>query len=426
MNSRPRVLYRLCQFLLFLVFFSKISFQWTGVVPYQFSFLIFQHGIHPFVNFALVALAFPFVFYYWKNWNERPHLKPFYRFFTIALAVLLAVQTLLQIIFIESEPSPIMQLGALGFTFLLIFIYGVILPETMNAKEFVDEVIKWTVSLTLFSLALWAAGFASVYKGNRFIGTFKHIPHMVTCATTASVFYLTRVFGPQVNFIRRSIKLGIFFILVFAVFLTGTRTSLAAVLGSFFIGLFLFQRANSRVLLFRILAASVLLTTILFFGSNIYNYVHGIAKGEVSMGDREAQDGFESRWEEVERGLEIAKESPHFGLGLLSKFNAGGEADVDTYNSFKDPHNIFISALVIGGWPLCVLTLLGLVALLVGCLKGLSDFDQNQKLIALYLLSHFIILIIYHWHFSIGGMADRLYWSTIGLLAIQSLYEKST
>jgi uncharacterized protein (DUF2062 family) len=28
----------------------------------------------------------------------------------------------------------------------------------------------------------------AVFKGGRFVGVFKHIPHMVTCATVAFVF----------------------------------------------------------------------------------------------------------------------------------------------------------------------------------------------------------------------------------------------
>ncbi|MGE0633525.1 MAG: O-antigen ligase family protein [Pseudobdellovibrionaceae bacterium] len=431
MVSRPPALFRLCQFLLFLAFFSKISFEWTGLVPYQFSYLIFQHGIHPFVNFALVAVLAPFVVFHWRRWRKEsrdkiPKFNGVYRFFVFALSAVLAVQTVLQIFFLESEPSSFMQLGALGFTFLLILLYGVIMPQVMTAAEFIELVLKWTVALTLFSLVLWLLGAPSVFKGNRFIGTFKHIPHMVTCATTASIFYLLRVFSPSANVVQKSFRLLIWTLLIFAVVLTGTRTSLAAALGSFLFAIFLFQKSTSHVLLFRILAASVFSTTLLFFGPSIYDYLHGLAKGEVSLGQREAQDGFESRWEEVERGLEIAKESPHIGLGLLSKFHSGGGTDVDTYNSFRDPHNIFVSAMVIGGWPLGVLTLLFLVALLVASLRGLFAKDFARRVVALFLFSHFLILIIYHWHFSIGGMADRLYWFAFGMLALQITPEKST
>ena len=41
-----------------------------------------------------------------------------------------------------------------------------------------------------------------------------------------------------------------------------------------------------------------------------------------------------------------------------------------------------------------------------------------QKLLGIYMLSHIPILVIYHAHLSIGGVADRLYWLIFGFLAL--------
>lgn len=421
MSPRPLVLFRISQLLLLLAFISKISLQFIGV-PYQFSYFIFQYGLHPFVNFVLVAVLSPFAIFHWRRWKDRPQQHPFYTFFVRLLAVVLSLQTLFQMIFLNSENSVWMQGAALAFALLLIFVYGVIIPAVLKPEEFFGLVLKTSVFLTLFSLVLWLINAPGIYKGNRFIGTFKHIPHMVTCSTIASIFYLPKLFDFSVGFFRRLFRGGIFLLLIFAIVLTGTRTSILAAGLAFLIGIFILQKGSARAQLFRILMAGIFVSFFTFFGAETYDYLRGLAKGEVSLGQREAQDGFASRWEEVERGLEIAQESPHIGLGLLSKFNSSEDASVETYNSFKDPHNIFVSALVIGGWPLAVVTFLGLAGLFFGAIKGLR-LSPQVSIVALYLLTHLPILIIYHWHFSIGGLADRFYWMAFGLLATQ-LYVK--
>ena len=153
------------------------------------------------------------------------------------------------------------------------------------------------------------------------------------------------------------------------------------------------------------------------FGFQTYEFAHGIATGETSLGSRQAQDGVQSRWEEVQRGSEIFMEQPWLGHGLMSKFASGNEVDVSNYNAMKDPHNIFVSAGVVGGWPLLVLAGVSLILMLFGSLKAMKSFDIAKRQVAIYLLSHIPILVIYHIHLSIGGMADRMYWMVFGILA---------
>ncbi|HWU43697.1 MAG TPA: hypothetical protein VN132_09675, partial [Bdellovibrio sp.] len=55
--------------------------------------------------------------------------------------------------------------------------------------------------------------------------------------------------------------------------------------------------------------------------------------------------------------------------------------------------------------------------MLFGSLKSLMSFDIAKRQVGIYLLSHIPILVIYHIHLSIGGMADRVYWMVFGVLA---------
>jgi O-antigen ligase len=105
-------------------------------------------------------------------------------------------------------------------------------------------------------------------------------------------------------------------------------------------------------------------------------------------------------------------------MGLLYKFlNKKEEGiEVESYNSFKDPHNLFVSAAVIGGHPLFVLAILGYLLMIIGAIKGLNQNEPNRQIIGLFLLSHLPVFVIYHAHFSLGGMADRIYWLVFGYL----------
>ncbi|MNL70978.1 hypothetical protein D3C87_1960580 [compost metagenome] len=53
----------------------------------------------------------------------------------------------------------------------------------------------------------------------------------------------------------------------------------------------------------------------------------------------------------------------------------------------------------------------------VGAMKALIGRDLVKRQIAIYLLAHIPILVIYHVHLSLGGMADRMYWLVFGFVA---------
>nr|BFD60779.1 hypothetical protein CKG001_28860 [Bdellovibrio sp. CKG001]BFD64192.1 hypothetical protein BdHM001_28730 [Bdellovibrio sp. HM001] len=411
-----RILF-LIKALVALLFISKISLgSFLLPVPHSFSYLIFQQGLHPYVNvFLCFLLGLPLALL-WLKVRDRHHLSGFYKLFIFLLMLTLIVQTLLQISYVNTDESPVMQVGALLVSLFMIVVYGVLIPSLWDVRDFMRFVQKWSGVLVLISLLLWVVAGGAVFKGGRFVGVFKHIPHMVTCATVAFIFSLGTLLDDS------KMKHKVWDVLVLAgsflaIILTGTRSSAAAALMAFVVTMVLHKTATNQGRIFKFAFLSLLVTFTLFFGNQVYDFARGIATGQNSLGSREAQDGIASRWEEVERGSQIFLQEPWLGHGLLSKFAAGNEVDVSNYNAMKDPHNIFISAGVIGGWPLLVLAGISLILMVVGSFKALLSFDISKRQVAIYLLSHIPILIIYHIHLSIGGMADRLYWMVFGFIA---------
>lgn len=411
-----RILF-LIKALVALPFLSKISLGSFGVpVPFSLPPLIYQQGMHPFVNvFLCLLLGVPLGILGMKV-RARHHLSGFYKIFVFVLMLTMTVQTLLQISFVNTEDSSVVQMGALAVSLFMIVIYGLIIPSLWEVREFLYFVQRWAGALVLLSLLLWVTSGGAVFKGGRFVGVFKHIPHMVTCATVAFIFSLVTLLEDK------RVKHKVWTVLILAasfsaIILTGTRSSAAAALMAFVVTMVLHKTATNQGRILKFSSLTLLLSFALFFGGHVYEFARGVATGQGALGAREAQDGVASRWEEVERGSQIFQQEPWLGYGLLSKFSSGREVDVSSYNAMKDPHNILISAGVIGGWPLLVLAAISLILMAVGSLKALLTFDIYKRQVAIYLLSHIPILTIYHVHLSLGGMADRLYWLVFGFIA---------
>lgn len=419
-TSRDGRILFLIKALVALLFVSKISLASVLPIPRSFSVFIFQSGLHPFVNVFLCALfGGPLILLFLKV-RDRFSLSPFYKFFLLLLTLLLSVQTILQIHFVNQTESAIMQIGAAGMAIFMILVYGVVIPSLWSPEDFVRFTQRWTGVLVLISLVLLVLAPGAVFKGGRFIGVFKHIPHMVTCATIAFVFSLSTFLTenkPKHKIWNALILLTSFF----AIILTGTRSSAAAALMAFVVTMIMHKTETNQGRIFKFAFISLFLTFVLFFGAAVYDFAQGIATGRNSLGGREAQDGIASRWEEVERGSEIFLQEPWLGHGLLSKFAAGDDVDVANYNAMKDPHNILVSAGVIGGWPILALAAFSLILMTIGAFKTLMSADISRRQIAIYLLAHIPILVIYHVHLSMGGMADRMYWMVFGFVAASSL-----
>lgn len=406
-----------------LVFIAKISLGAFLPLPSSFSFFIFQRGLHPFMNVFLCFLfGFPLLILFLRV-RQRQHLSGIYKLFVYVLMLILTVQTLLQISFQVEDESAFLQVGALGSSLFMVMVYGLVIPSLWTVKDFLSFIQKWSGFLVLVSLVFLPFVGGAFFKGGRFIGVFKHIPHMVTCATVAFIFSLGTILQ------ARTLPARFWNILVLAssfiaIILTGTRSSAAAAVIALLITLVLHRSQTNWGRLFKFASGAFVLTYTLFFGVQTLEFAQEIATGQASLGGRQAQDGVASRWEEIERGQEIFLQAPWIGHGLLSKFASGGDVDVSNYNSMKDPHNIFVSAGVIGGWPLLLMSALSLVLMTIGCLKTLRTKDISQRQVSIYLASHIPILVIYHIHLSLGGMADRMYWLVFGFVAVTVIQSK--
>lgn len=413
-----RILF-LIKALVALLFISKISLGSFLPLPQSFSIFIFQAGLHPFMNvFLCFLLGVPLALLSLRV-RTRNHLSGFYKLFVFFLILLLTVQTLLQAHYVNPDESALMQIGALGTSVFMVFIYGLVIPSLWNTEDFLKYVQKWAGAMSLLSLILLFVAGGAVFKGGRFVGVFKHIPHMVTCATVAFVFSLAVFLKDgklKSKFWTALVMAASFFIII----LTGTRSSAAASLVCIVVTLILHQTTSNQGRIFKFAFITFVLTASLFFGADVYEFAQGVAVGQQSLGGREAQNGVASRWEEVVRGSQIFLEEPWLGHGLVSKFAAGNDVDVSHYNAMKDPHNIFISAGVVGGWPLLVLSVIALLMMLIGSFKSLLVEDIAKRQVAIYLFAHIPILVIYHIHLSLGGMADRLYWMVFGFAAVSS------
>lgn len=407
-------------FLLVLIFVSKISLAFLPGMPHELGPVIFQSGLHPYINIVLNFLVGGLFCIHWL-WKADPLFSQvrFYKFFIFVTSLYLLSITLLQALFVNADQSLLLQIASACAAVFTIFLYGRVLPTSLRPQKFVEVIKTITVAGCWISLIILIISPSTSYKGSRFIGVFKHIPHMVSCATIACFTLFYFIFSKKLNLKQQIIEWLHFLVALFLLILTGTRSSLAAVFLGLCICLIVFgsKTDGARILKFSIAVCGFLV--ILFFGADITNYTVAIARGEQSIGSRAAQDGVESRWEEVERGFTIFQKDQWLGQGLLSKFSSGHDADVAGYNANKDPHNILISAGVLGGWGLIFITVLGFSALTIATLKTLLSKSDALKIVSIYVLTHLPILFIYHIHLSVGGIADRIYWIAFGYIALK-------
>ncbi len=407
-------------FLLAFIFISKVSLAFLPGMPKELGAVIFQSGLHPYVNIALSALVGGLFCIRWL-WKANPLYSQtrFYRFFIFVTGMYLLSITLLQALFVNDENSILLQLASAVLAIFTIFLYGRVLPTSLTPQRSVELIKKITVACCWVSLALLVISPETSYKGSRFIGVFKHIPHMVSCATIACFTLFYDIFSRKLQRVPHLIQCLHFLVALFLLILTGTRSSLAAVFLGLFLCLVIFKSKTDGARLLKFALAISGFLTFIFFGDSVTNYAVGIARGEQSIGQRAAQDGVESRWEEVERGFTIFQRNQWLGQGLLSKFSSANDTDVAGYNANKDPHNIIISAGVIGGWGFIFICVFGFAAIAVASVKSLLSKSDALKIISIYVLTHLPILFIYHVHLSIGGIADRIYWIAFGYMALK-------
>lgn len=412
----------LCLFLIAMMFISKISLKWTGVVPRSIPPLIFQHGLHPYVNFGINFLGGFILFYIYFRKKNRPKVSPVYKFLIFSMLGILSIQTLFQIAMVNITYSATMQLGGLIMAIAVTSIYGVFIPALLPLDRMVYFTKRFAVTLVFISLILLPVLSPFMFRGGRFIGVFKHIPHMVSASTFAFIFFLPSVFNYRSFTWKKNNILNIIglILIFFAVILTATKAALITCLISVFGAILIYGSKKRSVRMFKFFFIGSLTTFLVTVGPSVANFAYDVATGQKGFGMRPAQDGIESRLEEIHRGWGLFQQSPTFGQGILYKFMNAEGVDVQGYNSFKDPHNLFVSAGVIAGWPFLIFSVLAYLAMVAGTLKGLANHNLNHQMMALFLLSHLPVFLIYHVHLSLGGLGDRMYWLVFGYLALHS------
>lgn len=430
--SLTKIINFCCITLVLLIFVSKLSFKWMQVVPYSLPPVIFQYGLHPFINFGLqFVIALILIFYWLKNKSLFP-LSQTYKIFIYTLLSVLSIQTLFQITLINVTQSILVQLGGLGMAIMLVLIYGVIIPSIFPIEKFTNWINKTSSFIVIISVLCLPIFYTYMFRGGRFVGFFKHIPHMVTASTAAFIFFFPKIFQDKVWTLKSNTLLKILglFIITLAVLMTSTKAAFVTILITGFVGILIYGSKKRSIRLFKFTFLSCFLISILLVGAPISKFMYEVTTGKTGFGLRPAQDGVATRMDEVFRGWSMFEQSPYFGHGLLYKFFSGGKEgiEVEGYNSFKDPHNLFISAGVIGGYPLMILSVLGYILMIVGVLRGLGQDNIHRQTMALFLLAHLPVFVIYHANFSLGGMGDRIYWLVFGYLGqnFVSFTKKST
>ena len=406
-------------FLIGLIFISKISLAFLPGFPSEIFPVVFQHGMHPYINIVLCSLVGSF-FILKKLLNPEGFVNQsrLFRFFVVLSSLYLLFITLMQIIFQIGEESIAFQIIACLMSIFTMYLFGRVIPTQVEPKYFLESVKKWSVALCWLSLAGLILFSGTSFKGGRFIGIFKHIPHMVSIATFACCFLMYDFFV-KVQSKKQILLAALNFICgFFLLILTGTRSALAGVLLSVILSVIIFPAKNSATKLLKTSVGITCLLIGLFFGDDMIDYTIQVVRGEQAVGLRAAQDGIASRTEEIERGYKIFQENQWLGLGLLSKFGSTDEKQVGNYNANKDPHNLFISAGVVGGWGMIALTAFGFFSLILASAKSMLSKNSAIQVLAIYMMTQIPILFIYHIHLSMGGIADRIYWIIFGYMAI--------
>lgn len=408
--------------LIFLIFFSKLSFRFIPGVPYEIFPVVFQYGIHPYINimFCLIVGGLMMLIRRYRSSVYKQYRL--YDLFLVVFCLYLVMITCLQIL-LGSESAILMSLIASFMSVFTIFFFGKWIPTHLEKEKFL-KYVKWaSFSLSWISLFLFVVSPATSFHGGRFIGFFKHIPHMVSVATFCSIFSLYDIFSSEIKS-RRYLLLSYlhFFLGLYLLILTGTRSALGSVLLSLILALLLYKSFRPAIRFLKTALACTLLLIGVLFGADLAEYAIQVTRGERAVGYRAAQDGVSSRWDEIVRGYSAFQEEPWLGYGILSKFGQDADGGVGNYNANKDPHNLLISAGVVGGYGLVIIIAFGFLGLCAMALSKLRSKDDVTKILAIYLVTQLPIIFIYHIHISMGGIADRIYWIVIGYLATKEVF----
>lgn len=261
-----------------LIFISKCSTVSLLPLPREFSFLVFQHGMHPYLNIAATMLFGIPLLFFWSICRTHYQSHFAYKFFISVLIFLLFLQTTLQVLFVNVDESLVMQAGAVIMSSFLVLTYGLAIPSLWGPIKILKCLQKWSASFVVISVILLLFARPGLYKGGRFVGIFKHIPHMVTCSTLSFVLTLAFLFEKKkAKYLFRDL-----FVLLcsfFPILITGTRSSVAAAVGAMGMTLFFYKFISRQAKLIKFLALLFVFTFLMFFGYDSFRYAQDVATG---------------------------------------------------------------------------------------------------------------------------------------------------
>ena len=137
-------------FLIGLIFVSKISLAFIPGMPTEIFPLIFQQGMHPYINIALCLITGSF-FILKKLLNPEGFSSQsrLFRFFIVLSSLYLLAITALQIIFQIGDDSIAFQIIACLMSVFTMYLFGRVIPTQISAQIFLSSVKNWCLKTKL-------------------------------------------------------------------------------------------------------------------------------------------------------------------------------------------------------------------------------------------------------------------------------------
>lgn len=306
-------------------------------------------------------------------------------------------------------------IGVMSFLLMVVaFVFAI--PSLLSTGRILSLLEYSLTILILFSMSLFIL--PDLHLGGRFRGIFVD-PGVLSniSSLAASIFALRFLID------RRVVHALLFMGALTLIISTGSRTALLQVFSAlFFFGLLdrtgpgpVIRGFFKRYYFLCIPVFTVAVTCLFFLGV-----------GRLGFGAREVRNnGFLDRFMHWKTSVSNLKDNVWVGDGILSKFMEGGNGVALThFHSYKDPHNVFIYMVQVGGLPLLTILMLLLIAVGFSSVRAIGSRNVSLSIIGALMISNFSALLFGGSLFSINNINDKIFWLFLGVLAIHSSQEK--
>jgi len=388
--SRNKAIEILAYIIIIETFVSKMSF--------------FSYSIPTFVNVAFISILSVLLLRVTPKSNLLRNDK--YTFIVFSMLILLFFQT------VTREPFAL-QMAGLGTSVMLIFAFGVIFPKALPIDRFMIILRRSLMFSGISSLLLLLSGIGNIYEGGRFSGIFTDSIIMTQVASIGIIVFA--IHSLERKSLSSVLMSMVYFLLVI---MAGSRTSLMVSIGGILIYFILAYKPQVKNL---IIGKPVIIFIIVMLFPFISQIAAGMLTGEIGIGTRkEITNPIDDRLLHWRYGIKRIQESPFLGYGVLTKYEYNGVYSLDSFNEMNDPHNMFIYAGQVGGWPLIVLFMAFYFLLIKKVLYGLLSTHSSVKAIAIVVLLFLAMFFAGGSLFSLGSLMDRFFWLFVGYLAVGS------